>query len=206
MRAEGENHPTRIIRRRNRASPGQKRIAAYHELVGVVPDPEIAAMADVSLGTVRNYRRAHGIGSTHRSKSERAKVAGARPTSRRSGRSSPLDAFVHLLGTMPDREVAERAGVSMGSVYQYRRNRQIPSLRARKRSGASSNAEPSPPKPTTPTIAAPSNTSVAWKVVFEGGEERIAIGDTLVRAVEATAHSGFGGVLAIERIGLALVG
>ena len=43
-----------------------------------------------------------------------------------SPRKSKLDACVHLIGTVPDKEVAERAGVTAENVRTYRIRRGIP--------------------------------------------------------------------------------
>lgn len=124
---------------------------------------------------------------------------------------------------MTDRAVAERVGVSVGSVYQYRRNRGIPSHResARAATGTSRavRAPKSPPMPTAPSPAPQSTatptappraptarTSIAWKVVFESGLERVAIADTIVDVADQVSTVRLGEAVRIEKLGRALLG
>ena len=43
--------------------PRKSKLTAFHDLVGTVPDREIAVMANASIATVCNYRRRHSIPS-----------------------------------------------------------------------------------------------------------------------------------------------
>lgn len=45
------------------------------------------------------------------------------------GRRSPLNGHEHLLGTVPDSELATRFGMAVGSVANYRRRKKIPAFR-----------------------------------------------------------------------------
>lgn len=75
---------TPAVERASRPSPGLRRVAKHHDRVGSVPDHVIATAAGVSVGTVRNYRKAHGIPGAPRSRSSRSpkRGRGRRPVER----------------------------------------------------------------------------------------------------------------------------
>jgi len=93
--------------------PGSKdaKIERHFALLGKVPDAEIARMANVSVRTVASYR-------------SRNNIAGYKGPRRRPNapgrRHSRLDEYRPLLGRVPDRVVAEEAGMSLGAVRNYR--------------------------------------------------------------------------------------
>jgi len=98
-------------RRRGRPS----RIAPFADLVGEVPDEEVAALAGVGPRAIKIYRAKNGIS--------------APKSARGPGRPSTIAPFAHLLGTMPDARVAEIAGATPGAVGLFRRKRGIPVYR-----------------------------------------------------------------------------
>lgn len=101
-----------------RVRPGSKDglIEPFRSLLGQVPDADVADRAGVCPRTIAAYRARNGI-------------AGYRGPRRASGRRGPrrsrIDPHVSLLGQVPDRVVAERAGVSLNAVRNYRVKRGI---------------------------------------------------------------------------------
>ncbi|MCO4744559.1 MAG: hypothetical protein KC912_07220 [Proteobacteria bacterium] len=169
-------------------------IEAIHDEVGTVPDDVIAEKAGVSRRTVANYRQKHGI-------------AGYRGKRRRRNRKSAVDAYVHLLGTQPDANIAELAGVSGNAVRAYRVRRGIPSWResnGKGEGGDSIATQPQPaaeaPKaaPAIATPAAPRGQSV-WRVVFADEAVKFVAASTLSGA--ALAAEARGDVQSLERVG-----
>jgi hypothetical protein len=103
---------------------GRSKIDAFIDMVGNAPDSQVARLAGVGVNAVSNYRRRRGIapfeasgtGPTEPS-ADGAAAAGRKP--------SKIDPFAHLLGTVPDRTVADKAGVSINAVSNYRRRRGV---------------------------------------------------------------------------------
>jgi hypothetical protein len=102
-----------------RHRPGSKdsAITAHLDLLGKIADWEIADRAGVSIRTVASFRARHSIPGFTGSRKK---------TGRKTTRRSKIDPFVSLLGQVPDRVVAERAGVSLNAVRNYRVKRGIP--------------------------------------------------------------------------------
>jgi len=65
-KAAPTKRPSKAQRPAGRPTPGLRRVAKHHELVGARPDHEVAELAGVSVGTVRNYRKRHGIAAAPR--------------------------------------------------------------------------------------------------------------------------------------------
>lgn len=119
--------------------------------IGRVADSVIAARLGISRKTVLAWRKrkgvrafddpepAHARDSTHGRPPEpepprraappqpgpRAPSPPALPEPARKAKASRLDAFLDILGTVPDRTVAEQAGVSPENVRMYRQRRGI---------------------------------------------------------------------------------
>lgn len=149
--------------------PGSKDhlLVAHYNLLGEVPDAEVAREAGVSVRTVASYRARHDI----------AGYSGPRRISR-SGRRRPskIDGFTHLLGKVPDRVVAQEAGVSLNAVRNYRNKRGIP---AAPREGRGADVETG-----AASMAAPGAGTQAWKVTIRRD------GTDLVRVVLAEDMPG----------------
>lgn len=161
-------------------------IAAIHELVGTVPDDVIAEKAGVSRRTVANYRGKHGI-------------AGYRGKRRRNKRRSAVDAYLNLLGTQPDANIAGMAGVSANAVRAYRVRRGIASWRE-------SGGLPEASAPAAPVVPSPSvvpeqasSANLAWRATFADGGVKFLAATSLSRA--ALRAEAAGDVMVIERIG-----
>lgn len=99
-----------------------EKLAPYMELIGVESDAAVAEKAGVSIQTIARYRRAHGIGSARSAKA--AQKAEAKAVSPKK-RASKVDAYVDLLGTVPDTEIAKMAGVTVNAVRAYRVRRGV---------------------------------------------------------------------------------
>lgn len=149
--------------------------------LGTVGDGVIADKAGVPRWRVVEYRKKLGIpaydgfrfqrrpdASTPAVEPRRPEPELAAPSrkltaigSRRAGRPSPLDAHVAMLGTMPDSAVAQRVGVSVAAVTQYRRRRGIsPSGR----SGGTQTPAPAP-APVAPVLPVTPVVSIAPPVI-----------------------------------------
>jgi hypothetical protein len=107
----------------NSSSPSRRQgskdtqIEQYYHLLGSIPDSEVARLAEVSVRTVASYRARNDIPGYSGPR--------RRPQAR-GGRQSKLDDYAHLLGKLPDRVVAEEAGMSLGAVRNYRIKNDIP--------------------------------------------------------------------------------
>ena len=141
------------------------------------------------------------------------------------GRRSPLNGHEHLLGTVSDTEIAERFGMAVGSVANYRRRKGIPAFRSGSKDGAGAATTPSRskveayrgrvgPRPDAsgrgPALAAEGTagavvgTQFAWRVTLESGEAGIVMGKTVVEAAMAVRSGIAGQVQHIERLGVLL--
>lgn len=167
-------------RRRPNPRPGSKdqKILAHYELLGDVPDAEVAREAGVSVRTIASFRSRHDIPG----------YTGPRRTSGARGpRQSKIDPFSDLLGKVPDRVVAERAGVSLNAVRNYRVKRGIPAA------GRSTSLNP-----------VPSSGAKAWKVTIRSGggdAERVVVADGLVQAATMAEQASPGQVVGIQLVG-----
>jgi hypothetical protein len=101
------------------ARPGSKdtRILPYLKMLGQVPDSDVAKKAGVSVRTIASFRARNNVGGY---KGPRKRGADRAP------RKSRIDAFAHLVGQHPDRIVAEKAGVSLNAVRNWRMRHGVP--------------------------------------------------------------------------------
>lgn len=112
--------PTSNLASRDTASA---RLDAVRATLGTVSDGEVARRLGIARKTVVEYRKRHGIAPFVPA---RAPAPKKEPAASPTGRSSRLDAFADIIGTLPDREVAERAGMTTENVRMYRHRRGIP--------------------------------------------------------------------------------
>jgi hypothetical protein len=163
-------------------------IEPFADLLGNAPDGEIAEKAGVSMRTVANYRTRQGI----------AGYSGPKKRGKdRKPRRSRIDPFEHLLGNVPDRIVAEKAGVSLNAVRNYRVKKGI-SARGRGRPKAGTVPAPGQAQ-ATPVVVVPPGSAVAWKVRLASGEVVVVAADTLAAA--ASQAEGAGDVVSLEKVG-----
>jgi len=204
--------------------PGSKDqlIEPYRNELGQVPDSDIAEKAGVSVRTIASYRSRNQIPGYQ---------GRTTPTKPRKRRRSKIDPFANIVGKVADRIVAEKAGVTLNAVRNYRAARGIISARQRsqeERAAPVSRAVETPP-PVAPQAPAPAVTTpapavaapapvapvaapipavngigFAWRIRFETGRVGIVTGSTVVDAASVAAHSGHGHVVGIERVGALL--
>lgn len=134
--------------------PGKSthKLDAFLPRLGKEPDHKIAAEAGVSRSLIISYRKKHGIvaydgykfgadnpppaaraaaaaGKAPRSKVARKSAAAGRAVAAKSstfrGRRSALDAYVEMLGKVPDADIAKLADVTPENVRTYRTRRGI---------------------------------------------------------------------------------
>lgn len=163
-----------------RPRPGSKdsQILENYELLGAVPDAEVARRAGVSVRTIASFRARHNIPG----------YTGPRRTSSQRGpRLSKIDPYADLLGKVPDRVVAERAGVSLNAVRNYRVKRGIPAA------GRTATLTP-----------LPSSGNKAWKVTIRTGgveAERVVVAHGLIEAATLAEQASPGQVVSIHLVG-----
>jgi len=141
----GEPMTTRK-RRRSKVDP-------FADQLGEVPDTEIAKLAGVTPENVRAYRKRRGIPAKWRGEGQGDAKAMRTPTraKRAKGgkrRKTKLEPYLDQLGVLPDTEVAELAGVTVGNVRAYRYRHGIPSARQ-----AAKDEDGQPDRPAAPTPA-----------------------------------------------------
>ncbi len=144
-----DNQPVPPLAKRIPTPKGERRsrIDPFADLVGVRPDAEVARLAGVTRSSVIAYRQTRAIPvppplsrpTTSGTPRRRPSLAGpqpernARPAERAVGeapeprtptgrrlRRSKLDAFLSVMGTRPDHEIATMAGMNRKSVVEYR--------------------------------------------------------------------------------------
>ncbi len=224
-------------------------------LFGQVPDHEIAKQADLSISTVGKYRRTNNFPAyegykfrkgelppprTGKAKKERAKVAAAKKAPKKAAkgkvdapkqkrfRKSKLDPYAHLIGKMPDKEVAAMAGTTPDGVRMYRLRHGIPAVShtrgrprkvdapAPKKTKAAPEAaapEAAAPKAAAPKAAAPKaskaiSTAQAFEVLVRAkGDDKtyIVVAGDIVGAAQQSSAAGKGTVVGIRHLAEALV-
>lgn len=189
------------------ARPGSKdnQIEPFVHLLGNRPDSEVAEQANVSVRTIASYRSRMGIPGYTGPRKRR----GPGP-----GRKSKIDAFADMLGQVPDRVIAEQAGVTLNAVRNYRAKRGIP---AATRGGSTPTPAPTTPAPTTtaspeaaprraPVPAAGANHSAYRITSSQNGSEdvHIVVATSLSDAASRAESAGLGHVVSLEWIGSVL--
>ncbi len=139
-----------------RTSVRKSRLDPYLNEIGTVPDKEIALRAGTTPENVRTFRIRRGIPAAWRGETAedlagrlQSKAAHRKPKGGRKvgSRPSKLDPFREHLGVLPDKQVAEMAGVSAENVRSYRLRRGIPARWRGEREVLRplAGAEPAPP-------------------------------------------------------------
>ena len=139
----------------------KSKVDAVAHLVGTVSDRDLAKQIGVTPENVRTWRRRRGIEATWQTDFPQVEVA-AKPPKKRKKRKKParrkskLDPFAAELGTVPDRVIAEKAGVSAENVRMYRKRHGITSTwRAAEEAPKASAAPAATPEPEAETIRQP---------------------------------------------------
>ena len=115
--------------------------------------------------------------------------------SKRRGRTSKLSQFQDQMGKVVDREIAERAGVTVSAVTNYRRRHNI------KASGGQGRPRKRPEGTVAPKLRRAG--ARGYRVVI-GGESFVVIANDIAEAAAAARRSGRGEVTQIELLGRAL--
>jgi transcriptional regulator with XRE-family HTH domain len=205
----------------------RSKIDPFHDEVGKIPDRELAEKAGVSVEGVRMYRKRHSIALDpearqqpgRRSKSASSDVAespvaespvaesgSAAPQAEpmRRKRRSKLDPFVSELGVMPDQELAEKAGVSLQAVRQYRRRHNISAPSREVAAPAAPAAVVSEPAAASAPISG-EGWGYAVTVLRDNAEETcFLIAADIIDAARRAADANVGRVLGIRQLGPAL--
>lgn len=204
-------------------------IESIRDRLGVEPDAKLAKEIGVSTSSVANYRRANGIKSKRgrparraivrqpvQAKAKRAAPASG-PIRGKRGKKSKIAQHHAIVGTVPDRVVAEKAGVTVGAVQQYRNKHGISASSKRGRpAGSRTLRTPSstrglvaaPPRmPSRPRVAAPrksaaSGKSLVWQVLGVA-KPTFIVSPTLAEAAERAQAAGH--TDGLQRVGVALV-
>jgi hypothetical protein len=135
----------------------------------------------VSVRTIASFRSRNSISGY---KGPRKRGADRAP------RKSRIDAFAHLVGQYPDRVVAEKAGVSLNAVRNWRMRHGVPA--SGKAAGSDVDSTDS------------NGSNGAWKVVTAqdpSGRVRVVVAESLADAAARVERAGLGRVLALEWIG-----
>ena len=134
-------------------SPRKSKLDNHRDVVGSRSDKEVAKLAGVTPENVRTYRLRRGIPASWRgepsaqvdarTKPTTAPAAAKSPSKRpRKRRASALDPYQDRIGRVPDRHLAELAGVSAENVRAYRKRHGIPAYW--RGDGAATNGAPPP--------------------------------------------------------------
>jgi hypothetical protein len=163
--------------------PGSKdaKITPYLELLGTVPDSEVARKANVSVRTIASFRARHGVTGY---KGPRKRGADRAP------RKSRIDAFAHLVGLHPDRVVAEKAGVSLNAVRNWRM-----------RHGVAASGRADAARELSPVRSEPGEGGRgAWKISSDE-TVKVVVAPSLAEAAVLAQRAGIGTIRALEWIG-----
>ncbi|MBX2801184.1 MAG: hypothetical protein KTR31_26120 [Myxococcales bacterium] len=173
------------------ARPGSKDalILPFKGKLGNVPDAEVADEAGVSVRTIASFRARNGIAG-YTGPRRRRKKGG--------GRRSKIDAFAELLGQVPDRVVAEKAGVTLNAVRNYRAKRGIQAA------GRAATPMPQVAHATAITLRDSAADDGAWRVTTENGGSqavRVVVAGSLAEAANRAEAAGLGQIVSLEWIG-----
>ncbi len=105
------------------------KVDKYKRDLGRLPDSAVARKAGVTTEAVRQRRIKLGIPGFYDVPPEERPEASA-PVKRGGGKASVIDKYAALLGKVPDKDLAAKAGVTVSAVYQYRKHRGIPKYTA----------------------------------------------------------------------------
>ena len=211
--------PSGPRRRRVSVVPESTSLAPYLDMLGKVPDEEIAALASVSVAAVSRARDARSIAalvapvvsvpaaqsSEPRPSTPRRKTS---RTGKKHGRPSAITPYEDQLGQVPDRLIAENAGVTVSAVTLYRTRRGIPSARSNRASTTTSTQQPAAEQASvaSPVIEEPSSSQRPTPGrygfrVRSGGDIFVVLAKDIVEAARRAMVLGEHAVDGIERIG-----
>ncbi|MCB9664236.1 MAG: hypothetical protein H6732_08995 [Alphaproteobacteria bacterium] len=184
-------------------------IEKYFHLLGKVPDSEVSRLADVSVRTIASYRARNEIPGY---------VGPRRRPAPRGRRESKVDEFTDLLGVVPDRVIAEIAGMSLGAVRNFRIKKDIPAAGRMPAGEIARLIERHQVAPAAPASSAPLPTSErpvavargdrAWRCERADGQEAFVVLAPSLTEAAARAAEVLGAehlVRSLEHLGVVLV-
>jgi hypothetical protein len=155
---------------------------------------ELSEKFGASPAAIANALKRNGISRTSAPAGpRRARKSTATP--KRRGRKSKLSQFRDQMGKVVDREIAERAGVTVSAVTNYRRRHNI------KASGGQGRPRKRPEGAIAPKLHRVG--ARGYRVVISG-ESFVVIANDIAEAAAAARRSGRGEVTQIELLGRAL--
>jgi hypothetical protein len=149
-------------------------IASHAQLLGNVPDSDVAKAAGVSIRTIASFRSRHQIPG----------YSGPRRKPQITDqRRSRVEAWAHLLGKVPDHVIADKAGLTVHAVRAYRARTDAP---------------------LAPAEAKVTGDRRAWRVGWRSGlgrREAIVLGLDLDDVLLRLQRAGLGEIVGIEMLG-----
>lgn len=190
----------------NQRSSTTQRLEVVAQLLGTLPDLEVARKVGVSASAVGRFRRARGIPAYDGYKFGVREVAPDAPR-----RRSRLEPYRQLLGKVPDQEVATLAGVTPEGVRIYRKRKGIP-MEARAELSEPRRASPRVPSTAKATASKPKEGSQLQGFVAEieqGGDPRevVLVAQDMVHAAlqcQVALSANGGRLLGLRHVGPAL--
>jgi len=105
-------------------------------------------------------------------------------------RRSKLDAYAHLVGRIPDREVASMAGITPDGVRMYRQRHKIPAYSNFKRTLKAPARKPAPASKPSPARTKSASNTAAFSVSVrnsDGEQQFIVLASDIVAAARSAA-------------------
>ena len=181
--------PVKAERTPTGGRPGSKDdlILSNIEMVGSKPDRDIAEAIGVSVRTLASFRSRHKIPA----------YKGPRTQRKPGGRRSKIDPYKDMLGKVHDRVVAEKAGVTLNAVRNYRVKHGIAAASGPGRPKGSTNRKRA-------SKEALSSGSSAFMVRFADEVSRVVLANDLAQAISRASEANLGRVLGAEFIAEAI--
>ena len=158
---------------------------------------QLAERFGVSPAAIANALKRNGIPRKAAPAGPRSSRNTAPIPPRRRGRQSKLDKFHDQMGKVVDREIAEKAGVTVSAVTNYRKRKNIKASAKRGRPRTR-------PAPVAAADSRPTNHPLAFRVVING-EAYVVIATNIADAATIASESGRGEVTHVELLGPTLV-
>jgi|GEM_PF-1485953 len=216
--------PSGPRRRRVSVVPESTSLAPYLDMLGLVADEEIAALASVSVSAVVRARTLRAVPAleapvVNLSRGSSDELAGSREstapkrkrsrTGKKHGRPSAITPYEEQLGKVPDRVIAEAAGVTVSAVTLYRTRRGIQSARSNRSPDVELNKETVSSSPHRAPEVASADSTVAIPTapgrfgfrVRSGGDIFVVLAKDIAEAAHRAMVLGEHAVDGIERIG-----
>ena len=175
--------------------------AWWPELLKLKDELSLRELSDrfgASPAAIANALKRNGINRTPARAGPRQARQAASVPKRGPGRPSVLEEFQDQMGKVVDREIAERAGVTVSAVTNYRRRHNIEATNERGRPRKRPDGAPAGIPDRRSTTGAR-----GYRVVI-GGEAFVVIASDIAEAAQKAREFGRGEVTQIELLGRAL--